>query len=164
MKISKILLAGSALVMSGSALAATQGSLGATSSGTSLVTVVKEEAVQISNIDDINLGTHDFLAADAVGSDDVCVFNSTGNYAVTVTSASGSFELQSGTDAVAYGVTWNGADATGGQLTDLAGDVNSPTCNGGTNATFEVTVAVADFNAADSGTYTDTLTLAIVPE
>ena len=168
MKFSKILLAGSAFAVSGVALAATDGALGLDSTGTSVVTVIKQNAVQITDVDDIDLGTQPSLTADAVGSDDVCVFNSTGNYDVTVSSANG-FTLASGTDAMPYGVTWsaNGgaaADAAAGQLTGLVGDSTSTTCAGGTNATFEVTVAAADFNAADPGTYTDTLTLFVEPE
>jgi spore coat protein U-like protein len=165
MKYTKILIAGSFLIFSGSALAATDGALGATSSGSSVVTVIKQNAVQISNVDDLTFpslavmdGTNNSL------DDDVCVFNSTGSYAVTVTSNNPNFELLNGTNAIGYGVTWNGVDATTGQLTGLTGDSTSTNCSGGTNANFEVTVSVADFNSAAPGTYTDTLTLAIVPE
>ena len=119
-------------------------------------------------MDDIDLGTHPSLAADAVGSDSVCVFNSTGGYDVTVTSVNG-FELDSGTATIPYAVTWAAgggaaADATAGTISGLTGDSASTTCGGGTNATFEVTVAAADFNAADPGTYTDTLTLFVEPQ
>lgn len=161
-----------ALTLSGfsfTASAATDGTLGATSMGTSDVILVKENAVQITNVGDLDLGLASSLDADVVASDAVCVFNSTAGYALTVTSANGSFELDSGADTIAYAVTWatTGAAAPvqyGSDLTGNLGDRTSPTCGGGTNATFEVTVAAADFNAALPGTYEDTLTLLVTPE
>lgn len=173
MKFSKVLLAGSALAFGGVAMAATQGTLGTDSTGTADVTVIKENAVQISDVDDIDLGSHPVLAADATGSDDVCVFNSTGSYNVTVTSAN-NFSLDSTAgQSIAYAVTWAevvgglagpAADATNGQLTGLTGDATAVDCSGGTNATFTVTVAQADFNAAAPGTYEDTLTMMVEPQ
>lgn len=153
------------LVAAGSATAATQGTLDVTSTGTSVVTIIKENAVQISNVGDIDLGTQATLAADAVASDDVCVFSSTSAYNLTVTSANGAFELQNGAEAIPYGLSWDAAPvAQGVAITGLTGDNVSLNCSGGTNATFEVTVASADFNGANPGTYTDTLTLLVQPE
>ncbi len=158
-------LASSVLLIAGSAIAATDGSLGVTSTGTSVVTIIKDNAVQITNVDDIDLGTHATLGANAVASDDVCVFSSTSAYNLTVTSANGIFELQNGGDAIPYALTWDAAAVTeSGVMSGLTGDNTSLNCSGGTNATFEVTVDSADFNAANPGTYTDTLTLLVQPE
>ncbi len=172
MKNFKTILFASTLVISGTALAAQDGTLGTNSIGESIVTIIKQNAVQITDVGDIDLGSHATLTADAVGSDDVCVFSSTTNYNVTVDSANGGFNLMDGAAAIPYSLTWasNGGAAAsvsdGVAVTGLSGDNTSLICagTGGSNATFEVTVAVADYNAATPGTYTDTLTLTVAPE
>ncbi len=166
----KLTLIASALMVSGSAMAASDGSLGNNSIGESIVTIVKDNAVQISNVNDLDLGAHAALAADAVEFDEVCVFSSTSNYNVTIDSANGGFRLMDGTEEIPYALTWaaNGGTAAtvtdGAAITGLAGDNTSLDCSAGTNATFEVTVASADFNAAVPGSYSDTLTLTVAPE
>lgn len=166
-KITLAVAIASAVVVSGSAVAATDGTLGLTSTGTSVVTIIKENAVQISNVNDLDMGTHSALAADASANDDVCVFSSTSGYNITVSSANGALELQDAatTTPVPYALTWDTAPVTlGSTITGLTGDNTSLNCGGGTNANFAVTVASADFNAAAPGTYTDTLTLLVQPE
>ncbi len=172
MKNFKLAVLASTLVASGSVMAATQGSLGLDSTGTSIVTIIKQNAVQITDVDDLDLGNHATLAGPASDSDDVCIFNSTGNYRVTVTSNNGSFNLTSGGNLIPYTFEWaaNGNPAAAvtynTAVTGLTGDSSSLTCagSGGTNASFGVTVAAADFNAAAPGTYTDTVTLFVEPE
>lgn len=160
---------------SGIAVAATDGILGLTSTGTSIVTIIKENAVQITNVGDIDLGTHSTLAADEAGSDDVCVFGSTGTYNVTMTSTNGVgglFALASGADSVPYTVSYTGngtpaaAPIVSGTkiLTNFTSDTGSLNCGGSTNANFGVTVPAVSFNAAAPGTYTDTLTLLVEPQ
>lgn len=177
MKNFKLALAAAAVAVSFSATvnAATDGSLGDASigsTGTSDIILIKDNAVQITNVGDIDLGQASTLAADAVGGDDVCVFSSTGGYEVTVDSdvRAGAFNLESaGGDQMAYTVTWaaNGGAAApvtaGSAITSLAGDSSSLTCSGGTNARFEVTVDDAVFNAAAPGTYEDTVSLLVMP-
>lgn len=169
MKTFKLAVLASSLVASGSLMAATQGDLDVTSEGSSIVTIIKENAVQITDVNDLDLGTSAFLSADASADDDVCVFNSTASYQVTVSSANG-MNLVDGTEAIPYAVEWsaNGGAAVsvsdGVAITGLVGDQASPTCGGGTNANFSATVVAADFNAAAPGTYTDTLTLLVEPE
>jgi len=165
----KLLFVASAIAVSGSALAATDGTLGATSQGSSVVTIIKDNAVQISNVNDLDLGTHATLAADAVASDSVCVFSSTAGYRVTASNVSGTFELVDGANTIGYALTWTAggpaaAMTNGTAITGLTGDNTSLTCSGGTNATFEATVTSAAFNAAAPGTYTDTITLLVEPE
>jgi len=166
----KLTLIASALVVSGSALAASDGNLDTSSVGESIVTIIKDNAVQISNVNDIDLGNHATLAADAVESDSVCVFSSTTNYNVTIDSANGGFKLMDGAEEIPYALTWAANGGTAAAVTDgtsiagLAGDNASLNCGNGTNATFEVTVASADFNAAVPGSYSDTLTLTVAPE
>jgi len=170
MKNFKLAVLASALVASGSVMAAQDGTLGLSSEGESLVTIIKENAVQITNVADLDLGTHATLAADQSANDDVCVFNSTAAYKITVSSANGAFVLKDGAEEIPYAVAWaaNGGAAVplahGAALGGLAGDQASLDCNAGTNANFSATVASADFNAAAPGTYTDTLTLLVEPE
>lgn len=160
----------------------------ATSSDTSTVTIVKENAVLLSDVDDIDFGTPGALdATTSEKSDDVCVFSSTGAYTVTASSAGG-FQLTDSTVAgttIDYTVTWNAAtapatvggaagaaaDSTLGGVgvtvtapqTEYAGDRDSLDCSSGTNASFTVDLEEADYNAAPAGTYTDTLTLEVTP-
>ena len=171
MRNSKLALVATLSVMVGSVSAATDGSLGATSTGTSGVSVIKESTVQITGLADIDLGTAGFLSSDASASDDVCVFSSSGSYSVTVTSANGSFILADALTAtdIAYDLTWTVA-ATPQTLVHnsassaVVGDQTDPTCGSVPNANFEVSVPTAGFNAAEPGTYIDTLTLVVSPE
>lgn len=161
----------SAFLISGSAIAAsdgvlTSGSVGST--GSSDVIIVKDNAVQISDVDDMDFGNQSVLGDNVSMTDGVCVFSSTGNYSVTVSSAGTSFEL-AGTgatpDAVAYSVQWDGVAVTHGTAqTGLIANATSLTCDGGTNATFAVTVDSSSFNSVKPDTYTDTLTLLVQPE
>lgn len=159
------------LSLAGNAMAATDGSLafdGAASDGNSDVTIVKQVSVQISNMDDLDLGTHPQLTADETATDDVCVFTSDTTYLVTVSSANGAFEMV-GTDpanTLNYSVQWGATPLTyNTQLaTPQTGDAVDATCGGTDNASYTVTIAQADFNAATYDTYTDTLTVSIIPE
>ena len=170
MKNFQLAVLASALIASGSLMAAQDGNLGGTSEGESIVTIIKQNAVQITNVADLDLGSHATLAADLSANDDVCVFNSTATYKITVSSANGGFKLMDGTAEIPYSVEWsaNGDAAApiadGTALASMIGDRTSLNCNGGTNANFSATVAAADFNAAGPGTYTDTLTLLVEPE
>ncbi|MFK7854964.1 MAG: hypothetical protein AB8B79_12655 [Granulosicoccus sp.] len=162
-----------ALTLSGTsltAIAATQGNLGASSTGSSDVMIIKDNVVQLSGVGDLDLGQHNSTDIDLTANDDVCVFNSTATYSVTVESAGSAFELRNGAEAIPYSVLWTTSAAPATAMTHQAalggnvGDRTSPNCNGGTNANFAVQVSSVDFNAAVPGTYTDTLTLMIEPE
>lgn len=168
--VNKVILV-AALCVSASAQAAQDGTLGATSAGESIVTVIKDNAVMITDVADLDLGTLSSTATDLVAFDDVCVFNSTATYEIAVTSTSAAFELSDGlAGTIPYALTWADDSAVPSALTygttsaGLIGDRTSTNCGGGTNATFTVSVLAADFNNAAPGTYTDTLTLTISPE
>lgn len=155
----------------GLAQAASDGALDGTSTGTSDIILEKDDMVQITGLADIDLGSESRLTADASASDDVCVFSTSGSYSVTVSSANGSFILQDINTAsdIAYEINWT-VDNTPQALTyntastAIAGNNNDPTCGGTPNASFEVVVPSAGFNAASPGTYIDTLTLLLSPE
>lgn len=170
MKLVRIALIASLVAMSGNAISATDGTLGATSTGTAVINIAKQNAVQITNLDDIDLGTAGNLSATASASDDVCVFSSTGGYNITITSTNGAFELEDGntTTPIPYSLDWTAGATTpvaySTPITGMIGDSSATDCSGGTNATFEVSVTPADFNAAEPGSYTDTLTMLVQPE
>lgn len=159
-----------ALGVAATANAAQDGNLGATSAGESVVTLIKDNAVMITDVGDLDLGTHNSTAGDLTASDDVCVFNSSGTYSVTVTSTSSAFNLVDGGNTIPYSLSWIDNVATvpspvvyNTALTGMQGDTNSTSCGGGTNATFAVTVAANDFNSAPPGSYADTMTLTVTP-
>ncbi len=171
MKLFRVAMIASLATLSGSVMAASDGNLGGTSEGTSIIQISKDNVVQITMLDDINLGTHGNLTATATGDDDVCVFSSTGGYNITITSANGSFDLDDAntTTDIPYSVVWTAGASTATAvyataMTGMLGNSTATDCNGVTNANFEVSVTAADFNAADPGSYTDTLTLLVTPE
>jgi len=151
-------------------MAATDGEIGATSEGTTIISIIKEEAVMITKIDDLNMGTRGILLENQVNADAVCVFSSTGSYNLVVTTANGDFRLSSPdtTTDIAYSLDWITTYSTpvvyNNPISGLIGDGRSIDCNGTTNAIFQVTVTPAAFNPAQSGNYRDTLTLLVQPE
>ena len=172
-------LATASVIFAGSAHAATDGLIGdaaSGSTGSSIVTIVKDNAVQISKVDDIDFGNQSTLTADAVASDQVCVFASTGGYNITASGdgVGGAFTLSDGGSGVLpYTVSWsegavNSALLPGAAATGFIGDSSAADCGGAgdanTNATFEVTIDQTNFNMAAAGTYSGTLTLKVMPE
>lgn len=170
MKLFRVAMIASLTAFAGTAIAATDGTLGLTSAGTSIINIGKQNAVQITDVDDLNLGTAGSLSATATESDSVCVFSSTGAYNITLSSANGAFILSdvNTTTDIAYSVDWTAGTATTAvyntAITGLVGDSTAVDCGATTNATFSVSVTAANFNAADPGNYSDTLTLLVQPE
>ncbi|MBX2885300.1 MAG: hypothetical protein KTR32_35425 [Granulosicoccus sp.] len=172
MKKLQLALVASAIAVTGSSVnAATDGTLAGTSTGTSVVTIIKDNAVQITNVADLNMNTHATLAADMTLGDDVCVFSSTTNYDVTVTADTGDFVLAGATaGSLPFSLTWqqgtNPAVALGHNVTSpaMVGDNTSLNCGGGTNATFAATVLATDFNAAAPDAYSATISILVSPQ
>ena len=149
---------------------ATDGFIGSSSEGTSVLTIVKEDAVQISDVDDLYLGIKGALTSAQVVGDDVCVFSSTGAYSLTVSSTNGGFALKDSntlTD-IRYSLEWVTTSTHSVRynktLTSLSGNSQSLDCGGSTNARFQVTIRPKSFNKAEPGQYRDTLTLLVHPE
>lgn len=152
------------------ASAATDGLLGRESEATTLISFVKQNSVRISGINDINLGSRASLTSSERHTEDVCVYTSTGAYAVTATSLNGVFELRSedGSDAIIYRLQW----ISGGTkdllpsvaIRGLPGHVSDIDCNGDLNASIRIIVSASSFNRADPGVYTDTLLLLVRAE
>lgn len=142
---------------------------GATSTSQSDISVTKKDLVQISGIEDLDLGAVSSTEIDLMVSDAICVYVSTAGYQMTATSGNGQFELQdsSGSNSIPYAVSWADSSASptpvgyGRPLTNLLGEQVS---TGNNNASFAVTVTALDFNNAALGSYTDVLILTISPE
>ena len=164
-----LLVYGTAMAVSGVAFGATDGTEGATSTGTAEVSIVKGATVQITGLNDVTLTES---GTDYVAADNVCVYSTGVPYNVTMTSSAASgFQLTSGSNTLAYSVTWtdeDGTPATVSEGTPLTGQTSTgdATCStsGGTNTNFEITVASADYTAAVAGSYTDTLTIVVAPD
>ncbi|MFK7732409.1 MAG: hypothetical protein AB8B48_12390 [Pseudomonadales bacterium] len=128
-------------------------------------TVTIPELVQISGLDDIDLGVFNG-GGDAVGSDQLCIFrNGAADYALRASgglNATDPFVLNSGGNSVDYSVAFREGSGsftarTPGQL--LNGLSGSPVqnCGGGSNAEIEVRVSQAQMMASPPGTYTGVL-------
>jgi len=140
--------------------------------------VLKNDAVKISGLEDVEFDSASSMAVPAVKQEDFCVFSSSGNYrltASTAVAAGGLFQMTNGNDkldyqialtAIGIGVPAVLAPMTSGiPVTGLPGDSISDTCiTAGTNATITVTIQAEDFNAAAPGQYADTLTMLVEPE
>jgi hypothetical protein len=157
------------------ALGAEQGQISDTqSTGTVDLSLEVPPLVQISELDDIDLGI--FGGAAMAGTDDVCVWSTTRGYTLTASGDGGGFNLTGDVTntSLAYSVEWaeTGGATSGTSLaagTGLAGlttSATSPDCNAGTNPTASVIVEVSDtdLGAAPTDTYTGTLTLVVAPE
>ncbi len=183
-RLTTVMAAGVISLASGSVFAAnidaalTTGA-GATSTGNFDLNIVKGDAVSITGMQTINItGTNGPTAQ--TGSISVCTYATTTNYQLEINSlgaggaasaASSAFDAEDAGSLMAYSVDWADGIST---LTfadngDAASIVPSPnlldaTCGGGTNTTITATVASVDFNAAPSGTYTDTLEVIITAQ
>ena len=173
MKFFRIAVIASLTTVSGVAVAVTDdGDLDTTSTGTSDVTVTKQNTVQISGIDTIDFQTLGYIdpATPVTAESDMCVFSSTGTYTILLTSTNGAFNLNDNGNTIDYTVTWADAADAGAPvayntvLETQAGSNVDPTCENANNATLTVTLNNAQFNSADAGTYTDTLTMQVSPE
>ncbi len=157
----------SLLAAGGMVSAAEDGTLGATSTGSLDVLVSIADRVQISGLDDIDLGAYSG-SGELTGSDSFCVYrNGTGLYDVEISSANadgGAFRMVSGTDNfLTYTVTFAGEAVSSGEEIEGAGHSTSVTCGGGTNTTLAVSVAEAALQGAVSGSYADTVTMVVSP-
>lgn len=161
------------MVAAATANAASQGSLGATSQGDLTITLKVDALVQISDLNDISLGTFDGTT-DLSGSDNVCVYSNNGGFNITATGSgtSSAFTLAGGGTTVPYAVEWaNSSGASSGTEMFAGRPLNGQTakfagadCGGGTNTTVLVSVSQADLSSAPSDAYAGVLTLLVAPQ
>ena len=171
-RLNKILLAGTAgasLVLAGEAFAqATDGELGtgdgASSTGTATITVTKQQSIQITQLTDLTLSADSAQIDEALpATDNVCVNSSDDAFTVTA-SSEGGFALtgaEGTTGSIPYTLQFGDTEIAGGTAVTQTG--GTAACEGeeSSNTQYSVTVTPEAFNAAESGTYTDTLTLIV---
>lgn len=188
MKFNKIILASSILAASATTFAATNPASPTVgtdntieSTGTLDVFLTINHMVQVSGLDDIDLGSYDYLSVgDAEGSDSFCVFSNTPSFTIKATSAAGTgdFELQeddgNGYANIPYSVTYATIDGTGtvGAESSLPHDTevsisetrSTLNCSNNNNIEFNVTVNQADIVGSFAANYSDTVTVVASPE
>jgi hypothetical protein len=134
--------------------------------------------VRITNLSDVAFGSVLNLGADAVRTQNVCLFadTNTNGYNITAsgTGPSGAFELQNGTASMAYEVQWSSSSGqnSGARLdpnVPLTGQVSIAThqtcANGPANtASLVVVLRSTALSSASAGTYNGSLTLVVGPE
>lgn len=160
--------------ITGNAFAA-DGTLGSTSTATTSVSVVKGEAVKISDVDSFSFGTS-LTNLPAQKIDDVCVYSTTGNYYITASSVAGTeFDMSSpNNDKIRYTVKWTN-DLSSNDGTPLSYNTQSSVFTGAdqqnencasTQATARLILNIdqTSWDAAPAGnTFTDTLQLVVAP-
>ena len=152
-------------------------------SANSDITLVKEDRVQISDIDDWDFGSfavHDVANSQERLTDTACVFSTTGRYSLTVggQSQGGGNRMRlrnANGEGIRYvvdvrysngsGNTTRRVNINGTTINNMTGslslgctDVNS------SNLQFTAIVVRVDFNRASPGTYRDVVTLLVSPE
>ena len=133
------------------------------------------QSVRISKLTDVAFGTISNFSADAVNSQNICIFSSSGRYSVTATGSGtgGAFNLASGGQLLAYEVQWAAvpnqtlgtALLHGVELMSLTTSAGNQNCNPGQQRTASlITILRATAaSAASAGSYSGTLTLLIRP-
>ena len=165
---------------------------GGVSEGSSDIGLVKQVSVQITGLDDLALGSFAALDEAVTVTDEVCVFTTGVDFLVEASSTSGAFALvgESSGHRLPYTVRWgeetlatgSGGGGGGSFLDNVPGILGAPPggatdtalssvqslagtgCEGEGNASYSITIAAEDFNAAPHDDYTDTMTLSIAPE
>ena len=168
-RLARLAVATATFALASVAHAATDGDLaenGAASEGSTDIQLVKSVSVQITALDDLDMGMFARLDEAVTATDEVCVFASGLTYFVTASSASGAFNLTGTTDGeiIPYTVSWGGEELAADTQITTAQTGTDDACPAEGNASYTVSVAAADFNAVGYDTYTDTLTLSVVPE
>lgn len=149
----------------------------ATSTANFTVTITIANAVQISNLSNINLGTWGG-GADKTAEGSFCVYSNTAgaSYTISVTSpnqdvSSNFFLANAGaTTTIPYTLqfTDNVSAPTGTTVgaTPISGvgDNNTPGCGSVNNAKLIVTILATDMQTAPTDSYGDTVTLVVVPQ
>ena len=134
--------------------------------------------VRISSLSDVTFGLVTNLSADAISTQNVCVYANTATNGYNVRASGsgpgGAFSLASAGNSLPFVVEWNSSSgqSSGAQLTAnvaLSGQVSTATqqtCNSGpaTSASLIVILRTAALSSAAAGSYSGSLTLVIGPE
>ena len=155
------------------AMAATDGTLGTTSTGTTVVDITLDEQIQVSGLLDINL-TYT-AGVNSTGNTPLCIYRRN-NAAIDLTLSSANevgtdFNLSDGAATptlLTYSVALSGDDtvaAVQSSNTNTLANANttSATCGGSPGHQIDVTVSAGVLDAAQAGTYSDTITILAEP-
>ena len=159
-------------------MAANQGVTGPTSSGDLVVSLIVDNKLKVSNLDDTSLGT--FNGANLTATEDICVFyNQTAPYQITFDSNDnpGTFELSDGVNNIAYSMTYD--DGVNGAAAVVAGTpITARNSQGNDTATgadddcvtlgldngqIAFTALATDITGNPNGTYSETLDITVAP-
>ena len=159
-------------------MAATQGTTGPTSSGDLIVSLVVDNKLKVSNLDDTALGT--FAGADLSATETICVYyNQDAPYQITFDSndTPGTFELSDGVNNIPYSFTYD--DGTNGATAVVAGTpltgrdlANNNAATGADddcatiaadNGSIDFTALATDITGNPNGTYSETLNITVAP-
>ena len=159
-------------------MAATQGATGGTSSGDLVVSLIIDNKLKVSNLDDTALGT--FAGANLTATETICVYyNQTAPYQILFDSNDnpGTFELSDGVNNIPYSFTYD--DGTNGAAAITAGVALTNRNSGGNdaatganddcgtlgadNGTIAFTAAAVDITGNPNGTYSETLDITVSP-
>ena len=161
------------------AMAAAQGATGATSTGNLVVSLIIDNKLKVSNLDDTSLGT--FAGANLNATETICVyFNQVAPYQITFDSndTPGTFELSDGVNNIPYSMTFddgiNGAQAVvaGTPITNRNSQGNDAVTGAnddcatvpvGDNGTIAFTALATDITGNPNGTYSETLNITVAP-
>jgi len=153
-----------------SAQAAGNGSLGASTAGTIDLNIVVPNLVQISMLNDVNLGA--WSGSNMTAFEQFCTFSSTRSYRVTASSAHGvgnRFYMENAGTTLRYVVRWYDSNNFSRNLRNnqasatFSSNATAVDCGGITNSRVRIRVRNNWAAATPAGTYTDTLTLVIEP-
>ena len=167
MEFSKFIsITASIALLSMSNFAATDGTLGATSSGSLNITATIDDLVNISRLDDLDVGS--LSPSNLTATEAFCIYrNGTGAYQITATGSGtgGAFAVTDGSIDLPYTLTINGnAVAPGAPLSGTGANQTSIVCGATDNAALTIAFNSTEIAAANTGLYSGVLTLTVAPE
>lgn len=166
------------LVASMGVLAATDGTLDTTSTGTSEVSLVVNDSVLITGLNDVNFPAYGAANTGAINQGDAfCVYRNGGDgYSITPSNPNGTeFEITSVAtgDSIQYTLALDESDDasfasastynTAQNFTSGSVFVNCSDEGDGTNTAFDIRITEQELRDTTSGTYTGTLQLLVEP-
>ncbi len=148
------------------AFSANPGSLGSSSQGDVNLNLTIADEIQITGLTDITIsravvGT----TQTATGNSDFCVYSNAGDFTVTPSNASGSYNLTGDNlnGTIAYTVNFGGADVDINTASAALTPSTSLTCADSITQNVEINISDAALQNQAADTYRDTLVLTVAP-
>lgn len=153
-------------LLSMGSIAATDGTLGATSTGSVNITATIDDLVNISRLDDLDMGS--LSPSNLTATEAFCIYrNGTGAYQITATGSGtgGSFAVTDGSIDLPYVLNINGSSVSPGTpLSGTGANQTSIVCGATDNASLTIGFNSTEIAAANTGLYSGVLTLIVAPE